>query len=308
MRDDFGRDWSDFLRTMNTKSMLCWLLIMALVPPASACINTSGTKYDGSSGSYFGWRGLQAAIGKNLKDDGAEMEKNLRGATDFNGRSDYAVALMFLGRSAEAVELLSKLEQEKPGEFFVAANLGTAYELSGNNADALKWINEGIRRSPQDHEGTEWLHAKILEAKIAQEKDAKYFEKHSVLELHPGKLGEKLVIGANTLTLREVAKAIQYQLGERLQFVKTPDPAVASLLYDYAAIEAVTTSMESAQHILKMATQYGYPSFKSEALSKELDRRLLWERIKFWGLIGAAVTAVLAVLYKRGNFVIWSKA
>ncbi len=279
-----------------------------LTSSAFPCINKSGTKYGGGSGSYFGWRGLQSALKKDLKNDGVEMEASLRGSTNFNDRSDYAVALMFLGRSTEAVDLLNKLEREQPGQFFVAANLGTAYELTGNNIEALKWINEGIRRNPKDHEGTEWLHAKILEAKIAQEKDTKYFERHSVLELEPSKLGEQIVVAGNTMTPKELAAAIQYQLGERVQFVKTPDPAVASLLYDYAAIEAVTTSIQSAQHILKMATQYGYPDFKAMALSKELARRLIWERVKFWGLIGIAVVAVLALLYKRGNFVIWSKA
>jgi hypothetical protein len=54
----------------------------------------------------------------------------------------------------------------------VAANLGTALELLGNKEEALHWIREGIRRNPQSHEGTEWLHAKILEAKIAAQKDA----------------------------------------------------------------------------------------------------------------------------------------
>ncbi|MGC3958818.1 MAG: hypothetical protein QM813_13040 [Verrucomicrobiota bacterium] len=261
---------------MNTKSILCCVLILTLVFPAFACLNKSGTKYGGGTGSYFGAHGLKAAIQKNLLNDGVEMEAQLRGATNYNDRSDYAVALMYLGRNAEAVELLNRLEQEQPGNFFVAANLGTAYELSGNNAEALRWIQEGIRRNLNDHEGTEWLHVKILEAKIANEKDAKYFEKHSVLELQPSKLGEQVEMAGIILTPKELAKTIQYQLGERLQFVKTPDPAVASLLYDYAAIEAVITSMESAQRVLKMATDYGYPPSKAMTLSKELDRRLLW--------------------------------
>jgi len=49
-------------------------------------------------------------------------------------------------------------------------DLGTAYELAGKNEPALRWIREGLRRNPNSHKGTEWLHVKILEAKIEQEK------------------------------------------------------------------------------------------------------------------------------------------
>jgi tetratricopeptide (TPR) repeat protein len=292
---------------MNTKTIFCCLVFLLIATPALSCVNKTGTKYGGGSGSYFGWRGLQSALKRDLKTDGAEMEANLRGSTNFNDRSDYAVALMFLGRSAEAVQLLNALEQEQPGQFFVAANLGTAYELSGKNTEALKWINEGIKRNPDDHAGTEWLHASILKAKIAQEKDPKYFEEHSVLELQPGKIGEQITVDGKSLSPKELADAIQYQLGERLQFVKTPDPAVASLLFDYAAIEAVTRSMESAKHILKMATDYGYPATKVKALDKEFNRRLAWDKIKFYGVIGGIVVALLTILYKRRIFVLSSK-
>lgn len=264
----------------------------------------------GGTGSYFGWRSLEVSLKKSLKSDGAEMEASLRGSTNFTDRSDYAVALMFLGRIAEAVNLLNQLEREQPGQYFIAANLGTAYELSGNNQEALRWINEGIRRNPDSHEGTEWLHVKILEAKIAQEKDPAYFEKHSVLELQPGTIGEQVAVGQKNFQPIALASAIEHQLGERLQFVKPPDAAVASLLFDYAAIEAATHSMESATHILKMATDYGYPAIKVAALRKEFDRRLGWERFKtyaFYGLIGVVGVAVLVWLYKRGIFVLSSR-
>ncbi|HXI72807.1 MAG TPA: hypothetical protein VNN22_20910 [Verrucomicrobiae bacterium] len=295
---------------MNKKSLFLGVLVLLFAISAFACINKSGTKYGGGSGSYFGWHGLQAAINKNLHEDGVEMEINLRGSTNFNDRSDYAVALMFLGRSTEAVEQLNKLEQERPGEFFIAANLGTAYELSGNNLEALKWINEGIRRNPKDHEGTEWLHGKILAAKIAQTKDPHYFDDHSVLELRPDQIGERMTIDGKNMSAKELADAIQYQLGERLQFVKSTNPAVASLLYDYASIEAATRSMESAKHILTMATDYGYPAAKVDALNKEFDRRLAWEHFKshmFYCLIGVLCIALLVLLCKRGIFVLSSK-
>lgn len=234
------------------------------------------------------------------------MESHLRGSTNFNDRSDYAVALIYLGRNAEAVDLLSHLEDEQPGHFFIAANLGTAFELSGNNTEALHWINEGIRRNPMDHKGTEWLHAKILEAKIHQEQDRNYFEKHSVLELKPGGIKDEIVVGDLKMSPKVLADAIQYQLTERLQFVKPPDAAVASLLYDYAAIEAATRSMESAKHFLKMAADFGYPHGRVQALERQFDRRLTWYHVRNKGLIVLAVIAI-AVLLVRFRILVISR-
>jgi tetratricopeptide (TPR) repeat protein len=265
------------------KAILCSLILFLAPASAWSCINKAGTKYGGGSGDPrsfdFGWMSLQNSLKMNLPPEGAQMEANLRGATNFNDRNDYAVALMYLGRNQETVALLKRLEEEQPGEYFVAANLGTAYELSGNNEEALQWITEGIKRNPKSHEGTEWLHARILDAKIARQKDPVFFEKHSVLELEPGKIGASITVGKLTMAAKDLADAIVHQLGERLQFVKPPDPAVASLLYDYAAIEAATQSMESARHILKMATDYGYPPAKANALDRELDHRLARARL-----------------------------
>jgi hypothetical protein len=200
--------------------------------------------------------------------------------------------------------LLKKLEQEQPGHYFVAANLGTAYELTGNNTEALRWINEGIKRNPASHSGTEWLHAKILEAKIAQQKDSKFFDNHSVLELQPGQIKESIALGTRTISPKELMDAIIYQLGERLQFVKPPDPAIASLLFDYAAIEAATASMESAKHILELAAKYGYPPARVNALSAEFDRRLAWAHTSTYAtyaIIAASVIALIVMFRKMRN-------
>lgn len=238
------------------------------------------------------------------------MEADLRGSTNFNDRSDYSVALLYLGRNKEAVELLKKLEREQPGQYFIAANLGTAYELSGNNEEALRWIKEGIHRNPDSHKGTEWLHARILEAKIAQEKDTDYFKGHSVLGFQAENIGDPITIDGQKFSPKEVADAIQYQLQERMQFVKPPDPVVASLLFDYAAIEAATKTLESAEGLLQMAVQYGYPSEKVQPLMNIYDKRIAWRKTKQYTtyvLIGAALIGLLVILYKRGIFVISSR-
>jgi tetratricopeptide (TPR) repeat protein len=238
------------------------------------------------------------------------MEAELRNSTNFNDRSDYSIALMYLGRSKEAVELLKTLEKEQPGHYFIAANLGTAYELSGDNEEAARWIAEDIRRNPESHEGTEWLHLKILEAKIAQEKDPDYFKKHSVLDLRPESAGSAISIGEERLSPRQITKAIQHQLTERLQFVKPPDAAVASLLFDYAAIEAATGTLESAENILRMAVNYGYPPEQVQPLMAMYDRRIAWRKVQqygFYSVLALCGLGLLYLLYRKGIFVLSSR-
>jgi tetratricopeptide (TPR) repeat protein len=301
----------------NMKAMtLCLLLLFSFEQVAVSCANLTGsaTKYNGDSTSISpkssGLGMLRYALRKNLQPDGTKMEAQLRGATNFNDRSDYSVALMYLRRANEAVELLEQLEKEKPGEYFVAANLGTAYELAGNNEQALRWIKEGIRRNPDSHEGTEWLHVRILEAKIAQKADPHYFENHSVLDLRPDETSQELVVGGKRFPHKQVAEAIRYQLSERLKFVKPPDAAVASLLFDYAAIEAATATLERAKKILQMAVEYGYPTQNVRPLMDLYDRRIAWRETKEYSgyaCLGMLGVAVLWWLYKRGIFVLSAK-
>ena len=280
-----------------------------------SCVNYSGsgTTFNGawtSGASPYRLVELRRALSRDLQRDGAQMEAELRNPTNFNDRSDYSIALMYIGRSKEAVELLKTLEKEQPGHYFIAANLGTAYELTGNNEEAARWIAEGIRRNPESHEGTEWLHLKILEAKIAQEKDPDYFKKHSVLDLRPEHAGSEILIGQERLSPDQVMKAIQHQLTERMQFVKPPDAALASLLFDYAAIAAATSTLESAETILHMAVDYGYPPEQVKPLMAMYDSRIGWRKIRqygSYGVLGLCGLGVLYLLYRRRIFVLSSR-
>jgi hypothetical protein len=252
---------------------------------------------------------LRHAMRVDLRQEGMKLQAAST-STNFNNRSDYAVSLIFLGKTKEAVELLQSLEQERLGAYFVAANLGTAQELLGNNEDALHWIREGILRNPESHQGTEWLHAKILEAKIAAQKDPDYFRKHSVLELDPQRVIDGIVIDGQRLSPKKVEIAIEYQLEERLKFVKPPDPAVASLLFDYAAIDAATGVLESAKGVLKMAVEYGYPADRAEAQIKLYDRiiaRRQMTQIAEYSLLAIVFIALLVRLYQKGIFVLSAK-
>ncbi|MDB6029556.1 MAG: tetratricopeptide repeat family protein [Verrucomicrobiales bacterium] len=294
------------------KTFLSYLLFFALVPSAFPCANTFfsyQTKYNGmpvKPGSRMASVALRSILRYQMAVDGEGMEKALRGATEFEKRNDYSVALMYLGRNAEAVELLQTLEKENPGNYSVAANLGTAFELSGANRDALRWIKEGIRRNAQSHEGTEWLHVKILEAKIAAQQDAHYFDSHSVLGLKAGDIGSIVKIDGHKLRPEELMAAIQHQLMERLKFVKPPDPAVASLLFDYSAIEAAVSSLEGAKDILSLSREFGYPEAPVQALMQHYNDRISRFNVIAAVLVVSGIIGFLVFCYKRGWFVLTS--
>ena len=63
-------------------------------------------------------------------------------------------------------------------------------------------------------------------------------------------------------------KALRYQLGERMLFVKPTDPVVADLLFSFATLEANTRVLEPAVELLQLAKEYGYHD------SAELDARM----------------------------------
>lgn len=165
----------------------------------------------------------------------------------FARRIDYTVALIRLGRAAEAIVELEAIEQAFPGKYATAANLGTAYELVGKNAEALAWITRGIERNPGSHQGTEWLHVAILRAKLKLQADPAWLERHSVLD------------EAESRPAAEIVLAIEYQLHERLVFVPPEDAVVCDLFYQAASRLDATQpgTAERRADYLQASLRYG---------------------------------------------------
>lgn len=182
-----------------------------------------------------------------------------------------AVRDILTGNYAAAIEKLQALEVAHPGNYSTAANLGTAYELAGDNKSALHWITEGMKRNENSHYGTEWLHKRILEAKIALESDADYLKKNHILsfsEVREPNIQFTYDYEGRTLHKEELLDALHYQLGERMLFVKPTDPVVADLLYCFAILEATTRILEPAVELLQLAKEYGYHD------TADLDERM----------------------------------
>lgn len=212
---------------MNSARTLVALLACAsLAAPAFACINAFDEKVEAVRNSDAG--GAAKAL--------AELEKSYAAQPTLETGNDLAVARILTGQYAEAIALLREVDTRFPGNAKVAANLGTALELAGNDAEALEWIRKGVERDASEHFGSEWLHARIIEAKIALAKDPNWLANNHVLALDFGKADVPVVPEILPITKEgrlnggdDLVEDIVYQLDERRKFVQPPDAVVADL-------------------------------------------------------------------------------
>jgi hypothetical protein len=207
------------------------LAIIVVAAPSSACINTfksifMGHKRDGDT----------AAMAAELK----KAEESYRKDPTLENVNDYAVGLILSDRQEEGIQLLRDLERSKPGSAVVASNLGTALELSGKDAEALEWIRESVRRDPKEHHGSEWVHVKILEAKLELAKDPAWLLRSPVLGW---RVGDPPLRDEQGRPRRdgEVESAISYQLFERMVFVQSPDAVMGDLYVTAGDLESART-------------------------------------------------------------------
>ncbi len=211
------------------------------------------------------YKGIGSAEGKTLAVDELILKQR------------EALKELLTGNVDKAIDLFLKIEKEHPGHYSTASNLGTAYELSGNNIEAIEWIKEGINRNEESHHGSEWLHVLIIRAKIEIENDPDYLTNNRIIKL-PNNFSRERDwfwvherygdITARGYHINNVELALAYQLKERLVFVKPTDPVVADLLYTYALLTEDAGDLGIAISLLKLSSEYG---FKDEEL---LDRTL----------------------------------
>jgi tetratricopeptide (TPR) repeat protein len=193
-------------------------------------------------------------------------------------------ALVRAGKYADAIAWLETVDQKVPGDALVAAALGSACELHGEFARALDWVREGIKRDASQHRGSEWLHARMLEARIAVAKDPGWLDKNRVLGLDFGKADvpvapEILPIEQGRIKgAEQLLEQIDYQLAARTSVVKPPDPVIGDL---YAAagdlaIAGAVSPLDDRKSKLKPerfyedALAYGAPH--AELIRKRLEK------------------------------------
>src|SRR5688500_3081587 len=121
-------------------SLLLVALFLTSKSTVFGCINEIGRSTVGE-GIYVGELTPQEFLkALNTHEEKAYWKGVLRDLKHIDGRfseienrNNSAVALLHLGRIREAIKILEKIEKEKPGLYYTATNLGTAYELNGEN-------------------------------------------------------------------------------------------------------------------------------------------------------------------------------
>jgi tetratricopeptide (TPR) repeat protein len=255
------------------------LLSIALFPPflSFACLNEyyrvelpfvnnkvdlSALIYSNSKGKYPYWKngfdGNMAMEGRRDSLKGIGL-----GRLDYKGLSDYAIIELKIGDRKRAVEMLEKLYAQHPNEYNIVANLGTAYELTGDDAKALELLRKAEAINPRSHYGSEWIHINILEQKMA----GKEYDK--IINLHISDFST-WIIDKNYKFPRDadsLKMQLAYQLHERIAFIAPPDDIVGNLVLNFADIVAKTESRDTAIAFYEYAAHY------SASLQKAIDER-----------------------------------
>lgn len=251
------------------------LLTVFWLAPAGACING----YTGEIMTLMGIRKEPKALAEQV----AKFEEAYWLQPSLERANDLAVAFIIAGDYPRAIRILRGIEAQRPGISRTASNLGTALELAGNDAEALKWIREGLVRDPADHEGTEWLHVKILEAKLALAKDPHWLDTHSVIGVSFGDRESPHLpvvpvrdFQGRERSMEDVGKALAYQLHERARFVDPPDAVVADLFQSWGALAKARGDFEADNYFRGASMYTAQPDPDAGKPLRDVDVDLRW--------------------------------
>lgn len=273
-----------------------FLAALGLDPLVFACLNspTMNSEHSLSGSTSNGHRFYNHLLTAKERQPSAKAPR-LSARAD---PQDIAATTILNGDYDKAISYLTNLESANPGDYNTAANLGTAYELAGDNAQALHWIKEGIQRNPQSHQGTEWLHVMILSAKLAVEKGEIMADTSRLIPLPDTIEADSILnIHGESHKASHVLGALAYQLQERMTFVKPKERWVAECLYSLAVLQAHLYSTDDALDILSLAKSYGFPDSNALAAQRSRFERSIWlATIRSWTVIGVGSLAGIGAL------------
>lgn len=167
--------------------------------------------------------------------------------------SDKGYVLIAEGKFKEALNLYLQIEKSHPNRYSTASNIGTIYELLGENEKALYWIKKSISINPSSHDESEWIHVKILEAKL---KGREYYNSKFLLDVDFGTYSFPISTLSESKLYR-LEHSLYYQLNERISFIKDKDEIIANLLFELGNIAMLRKEFHDAEQLFKMSKEYG---------------------------------------------------
>ncbi|WP_051890396.1 tetratricopeptide repeat protein [Chryseobacterium vrystaatense] len=285
------------------KSVLSLIFSFLFSIPAWACLNGETKELKDGTMIYMDFagfvpRGHHFNNREDLEKTLGRLEKEYKRTKNLDYLSDKGYILIILKKYKEAIELYKRIESIAPGRYSTASNMGTAYELMGNNIEALKWIEKSIKINPGSHFSSEWIHANILKAKI------KGGETYSSEALIQTDFGSKRNPETNLSKeeLYKLRKSLFYQLNERISFVNPEDKIVAQLLFDLGNVAFLMKFKNEALGDYEKAVIYGFndPIIKQRIASlsaitdgKEAPKDVLDESTEEIIKVGLSVLSLL---------------
>lgn len=205
-----------------------------------------------------------------LRDEIKTLDNLYKIKKDLDYLSDKGLLLILLKQYDQAIKLYLEIEKMQPNRYSTASNIGTAYELMGQNENALMWIKKSVKIDPKSHENSEWIHVKILEAKI---KGQQFYTTNFLLNTDFGTaLLPKTTL--STSFLLDLHIALYYQLNERISFVKPEEKIVAQLLFDLGNMAFIFGRYDNAKADFEQAKKYGFSGQLIENRVKETEKML----------------------------------
>lgn len=183
-----------------------------------------------------------------------ELDSLYKKTKDLDYLSDKGYLLIVQKKYDEALKLYLNIEKIKPNRYSTASNLGTLYELMGENQKAYNWIKKSIAINPESHKGSEWLHLKILEAKI---KNLKTVSGQFLINTNFGTSWEPKT-KLSKKEIEELAQSIYFQVNERMSFIEPKDNIISILLFELGNLATLLGENNSALDTYRTAREYGY--------------------------------------------------
>jgi hypothetical protein len=169
------------------RSTLGGLLVLLLAAPAAAGLHYTGETYRDLPARWTGYlpdqrllRALAAPANSSiplppLRDQYADTASKLEALArtrplSADEAADLGALLVRLGQPDRAVALLRPAARQHPDHFRLAANLGTASQLTGDLAQAADSLEEAVRLAPDRWKEAEALHLKLVRLRMREGK------------------------------------------------------------------------------------------------------------------------------------------
>ena len=191
---------------------------------------------------------------KRYEDEAAKLAQGLKdGKLSPDEIADLGALYVRLGDAAKALEVLQPAQRDHPRNFRLAANLGTAWQLSGDLDQAAACLEQSADLAPGRYQKAEKLHLRLVRLRGRPPRDAQDLDDlFSVHYVGPdGKYAVGRLDEAQRKALPDDAPALVQQLGLWL-------PADGRLLWQMGELAAVNGDVTTAAAILDgCVTEFG---------------------------------------------------